>query len=77
MDAIALRQCLYDLIPEYDELIDEQSRFIWCRKMHEIKLGTNELLDLFNTYQMEFSQKNLEIFADIRWCYKSKLLIIF
>eukprot|EP00794_Sanderia_malayensis_P006458 gene6457-7190_t len=67
MDAIALRQCLYNLIPsECDELLDEQSRFIWCQNLHEIKLGTCHLLELFETYQDEFPERSSEIFTDIR-----------
>ena len=67
MDALALKRGLERLLPQMEDILDTQDRFVWTGNVQEVKLATNQLLSLLDAYEDEFSVKAKKILSDARF----------
>ena len=67
MDALALKKGLERLLPQMEDILDKEDRFVWTGKVQEVKLATNQLLSLLDAYEDEFSDKAKKILTDARF----------
>ena len=67
MDALALQKGLERLIPQMEDILDTQDRFVWTANVQEIKLATNQLLSLLDAYEDDFSISAKKILNDARF----------
>jgi len=54
------------LIPQMEDILDTQDRFVWTANVQEIKLAANQLLSLLDAYEDDFSISAKKILNDAR-----------
>ena len=67
MDALALQKGLERLLPQMEDILDTQDRFVWTANIQEIKLAANQLLSLLDACEDDFSVSAKKILNDARF----------